>query len=113
MNCPRCGKKNEVSTRDIIFALMQECGARVSPKPQFCSCLPNLPKPHFISGNWLTENRAGKKGDTWLQIWLTHNLPQMLDCRDLNYKYAVVNGRVICEATGDYYDVTEDILEPV
>jgi hypothetical protein len=113
MNCPNCGKKSEVTTRDFIFALMQECGARISPKPQFCSCLSNLPKPHFISGNWLTEDRATKKGDIWFRIWQMHNLPEMRDCRTLGYRYAVVGDRVICEATGDYYDVTGSILEEV
>jgi len=109
MNCPRCGKKQGVTARDLIFALMQECGARVSPKPQFCSCPVGLSKPHFISGNWLTKSRAGEMGDIWFRIWHTHNLPQMRDCKELNYRYAVVGDRVICEATGDYYDVTESI----
>jgi hypothetical protein len=109
MNCPNCGKKQDVSMRDVWLALMQECGARVSPKPQYCSCPPNLSKPRFISGNWLTEDRATQRGDVWVKIWRVHNLPEMRDCRDLNYRYAIVGDKIICEATGDYYDITEDI----
>lgn len=90
MNCPNCGKKQEVST-------------------QFCSCPVGLPKPHFISGNWLTKSRAEKMGDIWFRIWHTHNLPEMRACRDLKYRYAVVGNRVVCEAMGDYYDITESI----
>jgi len=110
MNCPNCGKKADITTRDIIFALVEECGAGINPKSKFCSCPPNLPKPDFVSGNSLTETQAEKMGDIWFSIWKSHNLPEMRDCRDLDYSYAVVNGRIICKATGDYYDVTEDIL---
>lgn len=109
MNCPNCGKKNGISSRDIVIALMVECGAKTNHSFDFCDCPPNTPKPKFISGNWLTEKRASQKGERWLEIWAKHNEPQMRDCRDLNYKYAIGNkGDIIVEAMGDYFNINNE-----
>lgn len=106
-NCPNCGKPKNLTTRDLLFDMV---GAIAGTKnPQYCQCVDASP-PKFISGNWLTERRAKAKGVRWVDIWRTHNLPQMRDCRDLNYKYAIIGGRIICEACSDYYDVTEECL---
>jgi len=113
MNCPRCGKKRTVTKQDLLIGLLVECGARTSHKFDYCCCSKDVPVPKFISGNWLTQSRAEQKGNLWGDIWHTHNLPEMRDCRDLNYKYAVVNNRIICEATGDYYDITDEVVSQV
>lgn len=112
MNCPNCGKKNEVSTKDIIIALMVECGARINHNFDYCHCPQNTKPPKFISGNWLTQPRAELKGDMWVHIWRKHNEPSMKDCRDLKYKYAIGSmGDIIVEVLGDYYNINNE-FEP-
>ena len=111
MNCSNCGKKQGISSRDITLALLVEFGAKTNHSFNYCECKEGIKPPKFVTGNWLTFDRAVKKGGIWVDIWRTHNLPEMRDGRDLNYKYAVVNNRVICEAMGDYYDITNEVEE--
>jgi len=108
-NCPNCGKKKEVSGKDMLLALFVEFGGRTNHSFDYCECEKGITPPQFITGNWLTHDRAIRKGGIWVDIWHTHNLPKMRDCRDLNYKYAVVGERVICEALGDYYNITDEV----
>ncbi len=109
MNCPNCGKKNNVTQQDILVALLIECGARTSQKFDMCKCPTNTKPPKFISGNWLTENRAKAKGDAWIDIWQKHNEPAMKDCRDLNYRYAIGTlGDIIVEFNHEYYNINNE-----
>jgi len=110
-NCPRCGKQKEITQQDILLALLEEFGAKTNHKFNYCHCPSGSDLPKFVSGNWLTQSRAERKGDIWVSIWKSHNLPKMKDCRDLNYKYAVVDERIICKACGDYYDITSEVLK--
>jgi len=87
-NCPRCGRERLV-----------------------CACPPNAPTLTFWKGNDLSEDEARAKGDLAHRTWLVHHLPNMRDCRRFNYGYAVVNDRVICEACGDFFDITDEVVE--
>jgi len=109
MNCPNCGRKNTVTHQDLIVALLVECGVKTSQSFDMCQCPQNIKPPKFISGNWLTEQRALQKGDRWIEIWKKHNEPAMRDCRDLNYKYAIGSlGDIVVEVNGDYYNINNE-----
>lgn len=109
MNCPNCGKKNDVTRRDILIALLVECGAHSSEKFDMCKCPNDIKPPKFITGNWLTQSRATRKGNKWVDIWNKHNEPAMRDCRTFNYKYAIGSfGDVVVDFNGEYYNINNE-----
>ncbi len=109
MNCSNCGKKNTISQQDLLIALLVDCGCRTNHDFDYCKCPPNTRPPNFISGNWLTEQRARAKGKRWVEIWAKHNEPTMKDCRDLKYKYAIGSmGDIIVQFNGDYYNINNE-----
>ncbi len=110
MNCPRCGKKviSQLSQREIILDLIKFIAQGV--EPNYCNCSPDAPIPEFWRANEITEEQAKEKGHLAWLAWRTHHLPQMKDCRDLDYSYAIVDGRVICKAEGSYYDITDEVV---
>ena len=113
MNCANCGKKRieehcSTSRGMLLTALAAVCGKA----EDWCKCPPNTKPPKFISGNWLTREKAERKGDKWFQIWAKHNEPAMLDCRRFKYKYAIGSqGDVIVFAFGDYYNINNEFEE--
>jgi len=41
------------------------------------------------------------------KVWLIHNLPEMQDCRDLNYFYIFKDNKIFCD--GEDIDITEEV----
>lgn len=115
MNCPRCGLMKFGETVNTPRKLIIEClDALTRNKPKFyCTCEADQSPPKFWSGNKLTEEKARQMGPLTLKTWQTHRLPEMRDCRDLDYEYFVdeENQKVICKAIEDYFDITEEVEE--
>ena len=108
-NCPNCGKKKRIeSQRELIIDFL----AAITGRPEeYCKCASDSPKPEFWKANDLTEEQALRRGELAWRVWRMHHRPDMKDCVDLNYGYHITKDqRVICEATGDYYDITNDMV---
>ena len=108
-NCPNCGKKRGIQNqRELIIDFL---GAITGKLTSYCRCPPDIRKPEFWKANDLTEKQALEKSELAWSVWRMHHRPDMKDCVDLNYGYHITNDqRVICEATGDYYDITNDVI---
>ncbi len=112
MKCPNCGLEKEVSMRDMIFALLVEAGAKSNMDFRRCDCRPNLSPPEYWKANDLSEEEVENMGELAHKVWKIHNLPEMRDCRTLNYGYHITSDdRIICEADGDFVDITDEVLE--
>lgn len=111
--CPNCGREmleTINSQRELIITLLRGASGR---NIDFCGCSPNQRgNCIFWKANDITEDEAEDMGDIEHKVWLVHNKPEMGDCRSLDYGYYVnPEGRIICEACGDFYDITEDVAE--
>ena len=112
MRCSNCGLEKEVTTQDLILAMMVEFGgARTNADFRRCRCSPNVKPPHYWKANEITEEEAEEMGEIEYKVWRLHHSPPMRDCVTLDYGYRVKNGKVIVEAQGEYYDITEEVLE--
>ena len=114
INCPNCGHKIVTDNNfkiEFLLAMLHDLGARTN-NDGYCSCSEaERLKAVFWKGNEMTEEKAREIGDLAYKTWKTHNEPDRADCRRFNYGYFVKNGRVICEALGDYCDITDSIQE--
>jgi len=115
MNCPRCGKITINEATDTPRKLILECLEALTRNKakDYCTCEGDKQPPKFWSGNELTEDVARQMGPLTLKTWKTHRLPEMRDCRDLNYEYFVdeIKEKVICKAIMDYFDITGEVKE--
>ncbi|MBU3896084.1 hypothetical protein KKG36_02115, partial [Patescibacteria group bacterium] len=100
MKCANCGREKEVTTRDLIFALMVDLGgARTNFDFKRCSCPKGIKIPVYWKANDITEEEAEEMGELELKTWKLHHTPRMRDCVTLNYGYFVTkDGKVICES---------------
>jgi hypothetical protein len=57
----------------------------------------------------MTFKQAIKEKEIVCKVWLMHNLPEMRDCRQLNYGYKFIDNKIIC-SEGDT-DITNDVNE--
>lgn len=113
MKCANCGREKEISAQDLIFAAMVEFGG-VGTNIDFrrCNCAKNIACPKYWKANELTEDDARDKGELEYKIWKFHHSPRMRDCVTLDYGYHInKNGRIICDAQGDFVDITDEINE--
>ena len=114
-NCPNCGKQVDIGMEDVCLALLVEAGCSVSHRFEYCHCKPEE-REKAETQYWFPNKMRGvdiwRLGKMAFRTFVTHRSPTMRDCVDLNYSYYVNDeGRVICYAVGDYYDITEDVME--
>jgi len=100
---------------DVCLALLVEAGCSVSHRFEYCHCKPEE-REKAETQYWFPNKMRGvdiwRLGKMAFRTFVTHRSPTMRDCVDLNYSYYVNDeGRVICYAVGDYYDITEDVME--
>jgi hypothetical protein len=112
MKCPCCGLEKEVTARDLLLALMVDCGAKTNADFRRCVCKDGVPLPTYWKANDITEHEAEEMGELEHLTWRIHNAPDMGDCRYFNYGYHITNeNRIICNTSeGEYYDITDDVL---
>lgn len=112
MKCPHCGLEKEVTTRDLIFALMSDLGAITNIDFRRCSCRPDIKPPVYWKGNDITEEEAEEMGELEYLTWKAHHSKGMGDCRSLNYGYHVTkDGKIICKDGCSFTDITDEIIE--
>lgn len=116
MNCPNCGKKDveEINiSREMMFALLADAGCKTNHKFEYCNCTEEERKQvKFWKANRISKKKAEKLTDLEYRTWLVHRLPEMGDCVRFDYAYYVnPDGRIICKAFNDYYDITEEVLD--
>jgi len=86
---------DDITTRDMLGALLSDVGCSVSNMPRKTECVVYTNKWEYFDPDKVED--IEDLPEYWEMVYEMHNRPEMGDCRSLHYKYVHIPVEIICQ----------------